>query len=95
MSFLQVHLVGECEEEMARLHVMADKIDPMAVAAGLDQKEKIIVLSMGQVQVGAMSNLGVVDLLDLEKVVPVLAGLPKGIIWDILFLSKLVQMKNN
>ena len=89
--FLEVYLVGECKEHMTGLDFMADKVDPVAVGAVLDQKEKVIILSVGQVEMGAMPYRGAVDLFDLEKIVAIRADLAKGVMRDILFIPELVQ----
>jgi len=53
----------------------------------------VIVLPVGQVKMGAMAYGGVVDPPDLKKVVPVLGGLTKSIMWNALFLPEIVQLR--
>jgi len=91
--FFEMHLMGKGEEQMARLYLMADKVYPVPVGAFLDQKEKIIVLPVRQVKMGAMAYGGVVDLPDLKKVVSVFGGLTKRIMRDALFLPEIVQLR--
>ena len=91
MFLFEMHLVGECEEEMARLYFMADKIYPVTIGAVLYQEEKIIVLSVWDVEMGAVTYGGAIDFFDLKKVVSVRAGLTERIMRNALFLSEVVQ----
>ena len=95
MFFFEMHLVWEGEEQMARLHLMTDKVYPVTIGTVLYQEEKVIVLSVGQVEMGAMTYGGAVDLFDLKKVVAVLGGLTKGIMRNALFLPEVVQLNGD
>ena len=80
---------------MPRLYLMADEVDPMTIGPSLYQEEKIIVFPVGQIEMGAMTDSGAIDLPDLKKVVPILGGLTEGVMRDGLFLPEIVQLKWN
>ena len=93
MSLFEMHLMGKGKEQMTGLYVMTDKVYPVTVTPFLDQEEEVIVLSMGQVKVGTMAYGSAIDLFDLKKVVPVLAGLTECIMRNALLLAEVVQVK--